>query len=127
MLDILGLITALLAMLASGLLGWLLYRERRRVTEATQRIQALEGNMGALCAGALGSDRRLSRLEKQGRDLACRLEAIEHQPQGGGQPYGEAIQLVQQGAGSGRLVEELGLTPSEAELVVMLHGVKEAV
>jgi hypothetical protein len=39
-------------------------------------------------------------------------------------PYGEAIQLVQRGASASDLVKELGLSRSEADLVVMLHGSK---
>jgi hypothetical protein len=50
-----------------------------------------------------------------------RQENIEtHQP--GDRPYGEAIQMVHQGAAKSRLVEELGLSKSEAELLVTLHG-----
>jgi hypothetical protein len=120
------LVITLCALVSVGMLSWRVRQESRRLAGALVRIEALNGTLAALCAGAVGVDRRLSRLEKQGRDLGYRQEAIENQQQGE-QPYGEAIQLVQQGASAIRLVEELGLTRNEAELVVMLHGMKEAV
>ena len=37
-------------------------------------------------------------------------------------PYDEAIRLVRQGATAQRLVEELGLSQGEADLLIILHG-----
>ncbi len=116
---------ALCALIAVGMLAWRVRAERRKLADAMVRIGALNGTLSALCAGAVGVDQRISRLEREGRDLGYRQEAIENQQQGE-QPYGEAIQLVQQGAPASRLVEELGLTRNEADLVVMLHGLKVA-
>jgi len=42
------------------------------------------------------------------------------------QPYGDAIRMVRQGAREGRLVDELGLSPIEAALIVRLHGAAAA-
>ncbi|MCA1805511.1 MAG: DUF2802 domain-containing protein [Xanthomonadaceae bacterium] len=36
--------------------------------------------------------------------------------------YQQAIQMVQHGAGAEELVRNCGLTPGEADLIVMLHG-----
>ncbi|MCW8847661.1 MAG: DUF2802 domain-containing protein [Sedimenticola sp.] len=85
-------------------------------------MHSLNENLNALCTGAVGVDQRVNNLERTGRDLAHRQESIESQQQD--RPYGEAIQLVQQGANASRLVEELGLSRSEADLVVMLHSSK---
>ncbi|MCP3869735.1 MAG: DUF2802 domain-containing protein [Gammaproteobacteria bacterium] len=100
----------------------------KKVAELKAGIGVLGADFNALCAGAVGVDRRLALLEKQGRDLGYRQETIENrQTTAGDLPYGEAIQLVQKGASAVRLVDDLGLSHSEAELVVMLHGLKEAV
>jgi hypothetical protein len=58
--------------------------------------------------------------------MVHRQESIETAKQSGDRPYGEAIQMVHKGAGVARLVDDLGLSRSEAELLVMLHGVKKA-
>ncbi len=105
---------------------------RRTVREQQRRIAAMEGkvqeltsSLNALCAGAVGVDRRVVRLERTNRDLEHRQETLENQdiPD---RPYGEAIRLVQQGAGARRLIEELEMSPSEAELLVALHGQRKA-
>ncbi|WP_029135177.1 DUF2802 domain-containing protein [Sedimenticola selenatireducens] len=90
--------------------------------EVEAQVHSLTENLNALCSGAVGVDQRVSNLERTGRDLAHRQESIESsQPD---RPYGEAIQMVQQGATASVLVQELGLSRSEADLVVMLHGSK---
>jgi hypothetical protein len=66
-------------------------------------------------------DRRVQRIEARGKVLAERQETYENQ-QIDEQPYGQAIRLVHQGAGVHRLVDELALSESEADLIVRLHG-----
>jgi hypothetical protein len=66
------------------------------------------------------------KLERSGRDLIHRQEHIESSQQSGDRPYGEAIEMVHKGAGASRLMQELDISKSEAELLVMLHGVKKA-
>ncbi|KRT58260.1 DUF2802 domain-containing protein, partial [endosymbiont of Ridgeia piscesae] len=41
-------------------------------------------------------------------------------------PYAEAIRLVQQGASAEQLVNELGISGGEADLIVMLHRNSQA-
>lgn len=102
-------------------------RQNNRITEMTKQIEQLVTTATALCAGAVGVDRRVVKLERNSRDLAHRQESIESQQHTADRPYGEAIQMVQKGAVASRLVDELGLSNSEAELLVMLHGMKRAV
>lgn len=121
--EILLLVTLLLALSAlAGLLlvGLRMRRFGRQIAVTEEQIHSLTENLNALCSGAVGVDQRVSNLERTGRDLTHRQESMESQQND--RPYGEAIQLVQQGASANRLVEELGLSHSEAELVVMLHG-----
>ncbi|MCP3671199.1 MAG: DUF2802 domain-containing protein [Gammaproteobacteria bacterium] len=90
-----------------------------------RQIEQLSTTTNAMCAGAVGVDKRVAKLERSGRDLIHRQESIEslHSDD---RPYGEAIQMVQKGANASHLVDELGVSPSEAELLVMLHGIKKA-
>jgi len=100
--------------------------QNSRIQELAKQTEQLTSNINALCASAVGVDRRVVKLERNGRDLVFRQEHIESSQQPGDRPYGEAIEMAQKGARTSRLVEELGLSESEAELLVMLHGVKKA-
>ncbi|WP_260293482.1 DUF2802 domain-containing protein [Sedimenticola hydrogenitrophicus] len=120
--QILTLVSLFLAIAALILTGLRLRTFAGRLREAESQIHSLTENLNALCSGAVGVDQRVSDLERSGRDLAHRQESMESsQPD---RPYGEAIQLVQRGASASDLVKELGLSRSEADLVVMLHGSK---
>lgn len=99
---------------------------RRKNARIRADLDAMRADFNALCAGAVGVDKRVLRLEQRGRDLTQRQDEMEQQRSSTGRPYGEAIQLVQKGANAARLVEELDLTRNEAELIVMLHGIKDA-
>lgn len=98
---------------------------RQWLSDSQQQIDIINTNINALCAGAVGVDQRLSLLENQGREVQHRVTSVETRRQAE-RPYGEAIQMVHRGATCHRLVEELGLSHSEANLVVMLHGMKKA-
>jgi len=102
-------------------------RQRRELEQARRQIESVSANLAALCSGAVGVDKRVARLEKVGRDFRVWQEREQSQGQGqGGNSFGQAIQLVRSGATAGKLVEELGLSRNEADLIVMLHGMKEA-
>jgi hypothetical protein len=120
-------ISLLLAVLA---LGYAL-RLRKRFSElqAAQQgllaqLQLQQQSISGLTAGAVGMDRRLRRSEATEKVLTERQQTIENQ-QTAEQPYGHAIRLVQQGASVQRLVEELALSESEADLIVRLHSLRE--
>ncbi len=100
-------------------------RQNNRISEISKQVDQLSSTMNALCSGAVGVDRRVVKLERRGRDLVHRQESIESSYVDD-RPYSEAIQMVQKGAKASRLVDELGMSVSEAELLVMLHGVKKA-
>jgi hypothetical protein len=109
------------------LAGLVLYERSRRAAQAEQlrdlqqKLEIFQQSLHALTAGAAGADKRMFRLEAQERLLSERQETIENQRRAE-QPYAEAIRLVQQGAGVRRLMEELSLSESEAELIFRLHG-----
>ncbi len=103
----------------------------RRLAEQTARAAQLQQQMtlvsqsiSGLTAGAVGMDRRMRRLQAREKVLTERQETYDIQ-QADDQPYSHAIRLVQQGAATSRLIEELGLSESEAELILRLHGRRE--
>lgn len=104
------------------------YRRQHQVLEQMKRqVESVSSNLAALCAGAVGVDKRVARLERSGRDLRVWQERVQtHDRDHGENSFGQAIRLVRSGATAGKLVEELGLSRNEADLIVMLHGMKEA-
>jgi predicted nucleic acid-binding Zn-ribbon protein len=125
------IVAASACVLAIGL-AWSLWRlmqrlraERERLVELQQQLELIRQSISGLTAGAVGMDRRMLRLESSARSLSERQETYELQ-QADEQPYGHAIRLVQQGASSLRLRQELDLSENEAELIVRLHGQRDS-
>ncbi|MGB5497056.1 MAG: DUF2802 domain-containing protein [Sedimenticolaceae bacterium] len=89
-----------------------------------QQMMLVSQSISGLTAGAVGMDRRMRRLQAREKVLTERQETYDIQ-QADDQPYSHAIRLVQQGAATSRLIEELGLSESEADLILRLHGRRE--
>ncbi len=120
-----GFLIVLLVALA-GLTGLFLVDRRRKaqISFLEKRLETLKQTVGALCSSAVGVDRRLNRIERQGRDLEERQDSIESQ-QTTDPPYADAIRLVKEGADADHLVNELGLNRGAADLIIMMHGMKK--
>lgn len=131
MLDI-SLINSTLIGLGFLLFAWRLSRIKRELLEKEEELAELTHQLNlhsqsirGLTLGAVGVDRRLRRTEATDKLLSDRQETFENQ-QMAEQPYGHAIRLVHQGASMQRLVEELGISESEADLIVRLHGLRDS-
>ena len=98
-----------------------LHAEHERVKRLHQELELVRQSISGLTAGAVGMDRRMRGLEAREKELSERQETYEIE-----QPYGHAIRLVQQGASVRRLVDELDLSESEADLIVRLHGQRDS-
>lgn len=128
-------LTLLLAVAAFffAALGWVgaasanrrLAEQAAHAKQLRQELELVRQSISGLTAGAVGMDRRMQQLEVREKVLSERQETYEIQ-QSDEQPYGRAIRLVQQGAGVGRLVDELDLGESEAQLIVRLHGERDS-
>jgi hypothetical protein len=92
-----------------------------RVEAAEQGRARLESEVTAFQGAVEALAQALGRAEERYAQLVERVDAFECSPDGG-QPYGDAIRLVRQGAAETRLIDELGLSPVEARLIVRLHG-----
>ncbi|MEJ2619718.1 MAG: DUF2802 domain-containing protein [Candidatus Thiodiazotropha sp.] len=116
-----------LALLLVVFLSYLLFIDRGRkelLAQQSREIQTLKQTVAALCSSAVGVDRRVNRLERQGRDLEERQENIEQSNLQGDPPYSDAISMVRAGAGPDQLIEELGISRDAADLIIMIHGAK---
>ena len=119
-----ALLLGLTACAAALRLARRLGTQRLHAADLQQQLELVRQSISGLTAGAVGVDRRMQRLESREKTLSERQETYENQ-QADEQPYGQAIRLVQQGAGVIRLVDELGLSESEADLIVRLHGQRD--
>ncbi|MGB5640284.1 MAG: DUF2802 domain-containing protein [Sedimenticolaceae bacterium] len=125
LLALLALLLALVAWFGAAGLNRRLGEEREQLAGLRRELELVRQSITGLTAGAVGMDRRMQRLETREKVLSERQETYEIQ-QSDEQPYGHAIRLVQQGAGVGRLIDELELSESEADLIVRLHGQRES-
>lgn len=126
---VLALLLALVGWVGAVSLNRRLGETQKRSDEMQEQLERelelVRQSISGLTAGAVGMDRRMKRLETREKVLSERQETYEIQ-QSDDQPYSQAIRLVQQGAASGRLVDELGLSESEADLIVRLHGQRDS-
>ncbi|MEW8628223.1 MAG: DUF2802 domain-containing protein [Candidatus Thiodiazotropha sp.] len=116
-----------LALLLVAFFSYLFFIEHKRKEQLAQQsrdIQTLKQTVAALCSSAVGVDRRVNRLERQGRDLEERQENIEQSNLQGDPPYSDAISMVRAGAGPNELIQELGISRDAADLIIMIHGAK---
>jgi len=97
---------------------------RRDIQLLDQRLDHLQSAVDAVISGASGMDRRTGRLEQRVQEILVRLDNMAEASQAA-RPYDDAIRLVRQGASAQRLVDELGLSRSEADLLIMLHATQE--
>ena len=123
-----ALLGAVSAFVFSARIARDLRREQENLKEREQlldrQLELVRQSISGLTAGTVGMDRRIQGLEVRERALSERQETYEIQ-QSDDQPSGQAIRLVQQGAGVNRLVDELELSESEAELIVRMHGERD--
>jgi hypothetical protein len=124
----LSLLTLIGLAVGLALQRWQLGRLHARLSLLEQRSLVADQAAGTLLAqlaalqGALADAAAAdARTQTRQSELRARVEVLETQATGD-QPYGDAIRLVRQGAREARLVDELGLNPIEASLIVRLHG-----
>ena len=126
--DITWISIGAVCLLVTGTLLWMLIsrlqKQSVQLAQAQVQIDTLSSNFSALCAGTIGANKRLNQLEQHNRALQVRQDHIENQDQNDCS-YGEAIQMVRHGATAAQLMEKLDLGSNEANLIVMLHGMKE--
>lgn len=122
------LIAALIAV-AALLMLWM---QRQTARRQQQAIELLQGDLRALCNAAVTMGERVSRIERQQRQLMQRQQELgqkqeqlaQEEPEG--QSYGQAIKLAAKGASVDDLVDVCGISRGEAELVAMMHRLEKS-
>jgi len=117
---------ALVSFLGLIYLQGLLGRQERELVSMRRELRTLTANLTAQCSSSAGMNQRLNGIEGEMRLWQEQLESRGVEQRLAEQPYGEAIFLVHQGAGVKRLVDELGLSRSEAELIHRVHSIRSA-
>lgn len=112
--------------LAVALLAWASARRWRILAARYETgLVELRQDVRGLCAGAVGVDERIARIEQTGRRLKERQEQLELRDSGE-RLYSQAIRMVHKGSSPDELVSVCGLSPNEAELIMMMHSVDKA-
>jgi hypothetical protein len=92
----------------------------RMRTRQQSKVQALQDDLAALCAGAVGVGERLDRVEEKQRRQTARQEQWElHESLS--RSYKQAIQLVNSGADVKEVMSHCGVTQGEAELLANMY------
>ena len=115
--SVIALVVAVVALMSAK------SAQRRAETardELQKKVAVLESELSAMMDGAFGVASQLQQVEMNLKDTAQRQEQIQQRDLGN-LPYNEAVRLANKGASVEELVEQCGLSRSEAELVELLH------
>ena len=114
-----SLIGLLAVLMTAGLVrSWRLQRQQ------AEKISALQAQLSALCAAAVGGDERILRFEQTLNKLREHQHSLDLNI--GGQPgYEHAIRLARKGGSIEQLIENCNLSDEEAHLISRLHGQRD--
>jgi hypothetical protein len=109
---------AAIGLAVAALLGLRAAHQRAAVLE--DQVRRLREDVDAVGAGSLDALARLDRAEPALETLRDRVGAVELRTDGGS--YDRAIAAARAGASAADLERNLGLKPTEAGLIVAVHG-----
>jgi hypothetical protein len=98
---------------------------RSQLAEQQAAINAMQVDVSAVCAGAVGLGEHLVHLEQRAHQLGQRQEKIEMQDPSS-QSYRHAIKMMGKGADLEEVMADCGLARGEAELVALAQRIKKA-
>ncbi|MBQ0725180.1 MAG: DUF2802 domain-containing protein [Cycloclasticus sp.] len=88
----------------------------------SKKLESIQQDLSALCAGGLGVDERIGKIERRIRELVERVEELETNDAFENlQEFQQAIELAKKGADVAEIVEKCHLTTDEAALLIRLH------
>ncbi|EMR11950.1 hypothetical protein MPL1_12848 [Methylophaga lonarensis MPL] len=110
-----------IAAFISLLFGAALLRFWRIQRQQAEKITALQSQLSALCAAAVGGDERILRFEQTLNKLREHQNTLDLSivSQTG---YDHAIRLARKGGSVQQLIENCNLSDEEAHLITRLHG-----
>lgn len=125
--NLIPLTVLFIAVLVIALLARTVAASRRELTqlrgqllELSDRLAEQGMELDGLCAAGVQLDRQLIDQGGKLRDCAERLASMQAQ-ESANSPYHAAIEMIRKGAGAHDVAQQLGISLSEAELLVRLH------
>ena len=122
-LNYLSLALGLLALISAiALLKALFLKEQLASLQkrSSERIAKLENELSALLDGSFGMGNQLNELQRDMKDTREKQQQLEQRDLGA-LPYNQAVRMVASGATADQLVNQCGLSRSEADLIMLLH------
>jgi len=86
------------------------------------KIAGLQDQLSVLCAGAVGSDKKISRFEQTLNQLKEHQNTLDLGMSSQQQNYDHAIRLARKGVSMNQLIDSCNLSDEEAHLINRLHG-----
>ena len=104
---------------------------RKSIVSFEQRISQLQAathivdDISAINTGAIGLGSRFLRLEKELQALGSQVDELYTRIQTN-TPYAHAIHLAQKGSSAEEIMDLCNISPSEAQLLLMMHRKNQA-
>ncbi|NOQ81639.1 MAG: DUF2802 domain-containing protein [Methylophaga sp.] len=86
------------------------------------KIAGLQDQLSVLCAGAVGSDKRIIKFEQTLNQLKEHQNTLDLGMNSQQHNYDHAIRLARKGVGMNQLIDNCNLSDEEAHLINHLHG-----
>jgi hypothetical protein len=115
---------AFCALIAVAALSFSLRRWQIRCASVESSLAAMRRELEVAASISLRTGRRVNRIERECSGVADRIESVELR--GPARCFDQAIVSARRGTDPGRLTQQFGLSPVEAELVTRLHGRKRS-
>lgn len=98
------------------------YRLFRLNQHQTAKIAGLQDQLSVLCAGAIGSDKKIMKFEQTLNQLKEHQNTLDLGMSSQQHNYDHAIRLARKGVGMSQLIDSCNLSDEEAHLINRLHG-----
>jgi len=115
------IIVASIVGIAALIIATTSYRLVKLNQQQTVKIADLQGQLSALCAGAVGTDNRILRFEQALNQMKEHQNTLDL-GSNSQHSYDHAIHLAQRGVGMNQLIDNCNLSDEEAHLIERLHG-----
>jgi hypothetical protein len=87
-----------------------------------EKIAGLQDQLSVLCAGAVGSDKKVMKFEQTLNQLKEHQNTLDLGMSSQQHNYDHAIRLARKGVGMNQLIDNCNLSDEEAHLISRLHG-----
>jgi len=92
----------------------------QNLIQSTINTNKVSSELTALNAGTIGLGERFIKLEKQMQQMAARIDEVSSEVNSNS-PYAYAIELAQNSTPAESIAELCHISPTEAQLLVMMH------